>query len=36
VPSDRVPDAVVAAEGADGILALGGGSAIDLGKAISA
>jgi maleylacetate reductase len=35
VPSDRIPDAVVAAEGADGILALGGGSAIDLGKAIS-
>jgi maleylacetate reductase len=36
VPSDRIPDAVLAAEGADGILALGGGSAIDLGKAISA
>jgi maleylacetate reductase len=36
VPSDRVPDAVMAAESADGVLALGGGSAIDLGKAISA
>jgi maleylacetate reductase len=36
VPSDRVPDAVAAARGADGVLAVGGGSAIDLGKAISA
>jgi maleylacetate reductase len=36
VPSDRVPDAVAAAGGADGVLAIGGGSAIDLGKAISA
>jgi len=36
VPSDRVPDAVVAARDADGVLVVGGGSAIDLGKAISA
>ena len=36
VPSDRVGDAVAAARGADGLLAVGGGSAIDLGKAISA
>ena len=36
VPSDRVVDAVAAARGADGVLAVGGGSAIDLGKAISA
>jgi maleylacetate reductase len=36
VPSDRVPEAVSAASGADGVLAVGGGSAIDLGKAISA
>lgn len=36
VPSDRVADAVAAAPGADGVLAVGGGSAIDLGKAISA
>ena len=36
VPSDRVADAVAAARGADGLLAVGGGSAIDLGKAISA
>ena len=36
VPSDRVGDAVMAARGADGVLAVGGGSAIDLGKAISA
>ena len=36
VPSDRIPDAVHAAHGADGVLAVGGGSAIDLGKAISA
>jgi maleylacetate reductase len=36
VPSDRVSDAVMAARGADGVLAVGGGSAIDLGKAISA
>jgi maleylacetate reductase len=36
VPSDRVADAVAAAGGTDGVLAIGGGSAIDLGKAISA
>jgi maleylacetate reductase len=36
VPSDRVADAVAAAGGADGVLAIGGGSAIDLGKAVSA
>ena len=36
VPSDRVAEAVAAAHGGDGVLAVGGGSAIDLGKAISA
>ena len=36
VPSDRVSEAAEAANEADGILAVGGGSAIDLGKAISA
>ena len=36
VPSDRVAEAVAAARGADGVLAVGGGSAIDLGKAVSA
>jgi len=36
VPSDRIDDAVAAAEDADAVLAIGGGSAIDLGKAISA
>jgi maleylacetate reductase len=36
VPSDRIAAAVGAAWGADGVLAVGGGSAIDLGKAISA
>jgi maleylacetate reductase len=36
VPSERVGEAAAAAQGADGVLALGGGSAIDLGKAISA
>jgi maleylacetate reductase len=36
VPSDRLAEAVAAARGADGVLAVGGGSAIDLGKAISA
>ena len=35
VPSDRVSEAVAAARDADGVLAVGGGSAIDLGKAIS-
>jgi maleylacetate reductase len=36
VPSDRIADAAKATEGADGLLAVGGGSAIDLAKAISA
>jgi maleylacetate reductase len=36
VPSDRISEAVEAAQPADGVLAVGGGSAIDLGKAISA
>lgn len=36
VPSDRVPDVVAAADGSDGVLAVGGGSAIDLAKAVSA
>jgi maleylacetate reductase len=36
VPSDRVPDIVAAAGGSDGVLAVGGGSAIDLAKAVSA
>jgi maleylacetate reductase len=35
VPSDRIADAVGAAQGADSILAVGGGSAIDLAKAIA-
>ena len=35
VPSDRIQDATSAAIGADGLLALGGGSAIDLAKAIA-
>ena len=35
-PSDRIGEAVAAARDADGVLAVGGGSAIDLGKAISA
>jgi maleylacetate reductase len=36
VPSHRLEDAAAAAGPADGVLALGGGSAIDLGKAVSA
>ncbi len=36
VPSETVEEAVVAAEGADGLVALGGGSAIDTAKAVSA
>jgi maleylacetate reductase len=36
VPSDRITDAVASGAAADGILAMGGGSAIDLAKAISA
>jgi maleylacetate reductase len=35
VPSDHIEEAVLAARDADGVLAVGGGSAIDLGKAIS-
>jgi maleylacetate reductase len=35
VPSDRIAEAVAAARDGDGVLAVGGGSAIDLGKAIS-
>jgi maleylacetate reductase len=34
VPSDRAGEAAARISGADGVLALGGGSAIDLGKAI--
>ena len=36
VPSHRLDEAAAQASGADGVLAVGGGSAIDLGKAISA
>jgi alcohol dehydrogenase class IV len=36
VPTDRIADVTAKAEGADGLLAVGGGSAIDLAKAISA
>jgi maleylacetate reductase len=36
VPSDRIDEAAAAAKDADAVLAIGGGSAIDLGKAISA
>jgi maleylacetate reductase len=36
VPSDRIADAVAATAAADSILAVGGGSAIDLAKAIAA
>jgi maleylacetate reductase len=36
VPSDRITDAVASTADANGILAVGGGSAIDLAKAISA
>ena len=35
VPTDRVADVAEAAAGADGLLAVGGGSAIDLAKAVS-
>jgi maleylacetate reductase len=35
VPSDRIEESARAAEGADALLAVGGGSAIDLTKAIS-
>jgi maleylacetate reductase len=36
VPTDRIADVAAAAEGADALLAIGGGSAIDLAKAVSA
>jgi maleylacetate reductase len=36
VPSDRIGEIASAAEGADGLLAVGGGSALDLAKAVSA
>jgi maleylacetate reductase len=36
VPSDRIGEIRAAAEAADGLLAVGGGSAIDLAKAVSA
>jgi alcohol dehydrogenase class IV len=36
VPSDHLGEAVEAAQGSDGLLVVGGGSAIDLGKAVSA
>ena len=36
VPSDRIADIVDATAGADGLIAVGGGSAIDLAKAVSA
>ena len=36
VPSHRIDDAAAEARAGDGIVALGGGSAIDLGKALSA
>jgi maleylacetate reductase len=35
VPSDRIGEIAAAAAGADGVLAVGGGSAIDLAKAVS-
>ena len=34
-PSDRIDELAAAAEGADGLLAVGGGSTIDLAKAVS-
>jgi maleylacetate reductase len=36
VPTNRIADVVEAARGSDGLLAVGGGSAIDLAKAVSA
>jgi len=36
LPTDRVPEVAAAADGSDGVLAVGGGSAIDLAKAVSA
>jgi maleylacetate reductase len=36
VPSDQISEATAVAQGGDGIVAVGGGSAIDLAKAVSA
>ena len=36
IPTDRIDDVVAAARDADGLVAVGGGSAIDLAKAVSA
>ena len=36
VPTDRIAEVAASAAGADGLLAVGGGSAIDLAKAVSA
>jgi maleylacetate reductase len=36
VPSDRIPEIAAQTRGADGLIAIGGGSAIDLAKAVSA
>jgi maleylacetate reductase len=36
IPSDRIDEAAAASEGCDGLLVVGGGSAIDLTKALSA
>jgi maleylacetate reductase len=36
VPSDRIPELADETQGSDGLLAVGGGSAIDLAKAVSA
>src|SRR5262249_61056940 len=36
VPTDRIREVAQAARGSDGLLAVGGGSAIDLAKAVSA
>ena len=36
VPTDRIDEVAAAARGTDGVLAVGGGSAIDLAKALSA
>ncbi|MCP9485977.1 MAG: iron-containing alcohol dehydrogenase [Gaiellaceae bacterium MAG52_C11] len=36
LPTDRIAEAAAAARGADGLVALGGGSAIDTAKAVSA
>src|SRR4051794_33325051 len=35
VPTDRIPAVAEAARGSDGLLAVGGGSAIDVAKAVS-